>query len=1154
GTETLSGAQAGQAALGVEAGAALDISGAVSARTLAGSGDVTLQDGSALTLKGDGSFAGGIAGAGALAIEGQQTLTGENTFTGGTDIASGAGLTVADTATHAAGLAGAVTDDGSLILDNTTDPTHSTTLAGDITGAGAVIAKDGALTLAGANSFSGGLHGENAVLTATTASLGTGGVALDGGSLTLAQDTDGTTADAITGTGSLIKTGRGTLTLSAASSFMGGTAIQSGTVAITDGAALGTGAVRNDAALTLALAGDGTVANAISGKGHVSKSGEGRVKLAGAGTWTGGAAIDAGTLAGGVNAFGTGAIVDNAALEVDADRDGTFANSVSGTGNVAYDLAKDADVTVTGHNGYAGGTDIETGTVTGGAGAFGSGSITDNGHLVVDQASDATMGNAIGGTGSLTKEGAGNLTLTGHNDYAGGTDIEHGTLTAGTDSLGTGAITDNASLVLKQDYNGTVAGAISGSGSVTKLGTGDVTLQDVNTYTGGTNVLTGTLTGTISSFGTGAISVAKGAVLDIDQKTDPEMANAISGAGAVVKTNTGTVVMTGTDTHTGGTVVTAGTLVTTAANLAGGQVVNNATLIVKQDSGTANLNTSLSGSGSLVKQGAGVLNVTGDTSGLTGATDVQDGTLNIESDTTSDITTRSGSILSGQGSVGNTVIETGSTLAPAGDGIGTLHVAGNLVMNQGASLKSNTDGAHTDLVDVAGSAKVTGAAEVLSSTGNVSLRYGQSLTILHADGGVTGRFGGFTTNIASLYPFLTPGLVYDADDVMVSLVRNQAVAFGAYAISRNQQTVASALDGASLSNPIVTAVEQQGGEQSRRSYDSLSGEIRASVKTNLIQDTQLVRSAVFDRLASAECGMAAGGLSTAGLKSGEKTAGGHCESGPVLWGEAFGDHGHNDSNGTAGSMKRTSAGFIMGLDSLVTDTNIRVGGLVSYGHDRFSIGDGRASSGRADNLTIGGYAGTHWKRLMVRGGATYAWNMLNMTRSVVAGGFHDHETGRALGGTAQGFGELAYHLGDDRNSFEPFGQVAYVNQSLGGSHEHGGAAALRTRGSDTGVTFATFGMRGSKSFAVKPGFDLSVFGSAAYRHAFGSLTPTAHQVFAGAGSMDVAGTPLAGDAAVLQAGVSYKVGKNVDVGLSYTGQFGTSYEDNAIQAHAKVNF
>ncbi|AQT06254.1 autotransporter domain-containing protein [Acetobacter persici] len=104
------------------------------------------------------------------------------------------------------------------------------------------------------------------------------------------------------------------------------------------------------------------------------------------------------------------------------------------------------------------------------------------------------------------------------------------------------------------------------------------------------------------------------------------------------------------------------------------------------------------------------------------------------------------------------------------------------------------------------------------------------------------------------------------------------------------------------------------------------------------------------------------------------------------------------------------------------------------------------------------------------------------------------------------------------------------------------------------MTFATFGMRGRKSFTVKPVFDLSVFGAAAHRHAFGGLTPTAHQAFAGAGGMDVAGTPLEGDAAVLQAGLSYKVGKNVDVGLPYTGQFGTSYLENAIQAHAKVNF
>ncbi|WP_244285190.1 autotransporter-associated beta strand repeat-containing protein [Acetobacter persici] len=1360
GAETLTGVQAGQAAVGVEAGAGLTVAGQVTARALSGAGAVTLADGADLSLTGDGAFAGDIAGAGGLAVSGQQALTGANGFTGGTAIAAGAGLTVGDTAGHAASLSGAVQDDGSLTVDNSADATHATTLAGDITGTGSVVAKDGALTLAGSNSFSGGLHGEGAAITASTASLGTGGVDLAGGSLTLAQDVAGATGDVITGTGSLIKTGAGTLTLDGDNTYAGGTNIQSGTIVITSASGLGTGAVRDDGGLTLALSGDGTVANAlsgtgsldktgagtvtltgsnsltggltvasgtvtastaslgtggvdlaggsltlaqdvagatgdvitgtgsltktgagtltlsgdntyagttdvqagtllvngnstgatgavtvesgaalggtgeiggsvtvlsgatltpgaagagtlgirgsltladgsvaqydlgqpwvaggaqndlvkvggdlhlggtlnvasdaqsganladgvyrlyeyggsltgtealsghlpidggdvasvqtsvageislvvsrlgtefwngggtangtltggsgkwtaagygwtdvaasvdvkwnagstamfegqagavhvddsagrvsvsgiqfanadgqsyvlsgdtlyaaqktlginvgdgtsagaairaeidsqisdsqvaggaelvktglgtltlggdntytggtniqsgtiaitsasglgtgavrddggltlalsgdgtvanalsgtgtldktgagtvtltgadtgtggltvesgtlvlgagagpagrtvtvaagagldtsagdmgavslagagtlalgtetfslsnaagtfsgtvsgtgeldvasgaetlagvqagqaavgveagagltvagqvtaralagagavtladgadltlrsdrdssssnpISGRGHLTKAGAGRLALAGAGAWTGGTAIDAGTLAGGADAFGAGAIADNAVLEIDSGHDATFGNSVAGSGRVTYDVAASADVTVTGQNIYTGGTDIETGTVTGTAGSFGAGGITDNGHLVIDQSTDATMGNAISGTGSLTKEGSGNLTLTGANSYGGGTDIERGTLTAGTASLGTDHITDNASLVLKQDYNGTVAGEISGSGSVTKLGAGDVTLQDVNTYTGGTSVQAGTLTGTISSFGSGAISVAKGAVLDIDQKDDPVMANAISGAGAVEKTNTGTVVMTGTDTHTGGTVVTAGTLVTTAANLAGGQVVNNATLIVKQDSGSAVLAAPVSGSGTLIKQGDGVLNITGDTSGLTGTTDVEQGTLNVETSMLADITTRTGSVLSGQGTVGNTVIQTGSVLSPAGDGIGTLKISGNLLMNPASTLKSTTDGSHTDLVNVSGKAQVTGSAEVLSNISSSTLRYGQSLTILHAGGGVTGRFGSFTTNLSSLYPFLTPG-------------------------------------------------------------------------------------------------------------------------------------------------------------------------------------------------------------------------------------------------------------------------------------------------------------------------------------------------------------------------------------------------------------
>ncbi|MFT8957900.1 MAG: autotransporter-associated beta strand repeat-containing protein, partial [Gluconobacter oxydans] len=455
GTETLSGVQAGQAALGVAAGADLDITGAVSARALAGAGSVALADGSVLTLKGDGSFAGDIAGAGALSIEGQQTLTGENTFTGGTDITSGAGLTVADTATHAAGLAGAVTDDGSLTVDNSTDPTHSTTLAGDITGAGVVIAKDGALALAGANSFSGGLHGENAAITATTASLGTGGVALDGGSLTLAQDTDGATADAISGTGSLIKTGRGTLTLAAASSYTGGTAIQSGTVEVTDAGALGTGAVQDDAALTLALASDGTVANAISGTGTIEKTGSSSVTLTGTNSYSGGTTISGGTLSGTTGALGTGQITDNAALDIDGT--GSLANTVTGTGSLTKTGA--GDLALTGANTFTGGLDIASGSVTAAVPGLGAGAIRDDGGLIVQQDTTAAIAADITGTGHLTKEGTGTLSLTGANSYSGTTEVVAGTLRVDDDSsAATGALTVDGGAAL--GGGGTIGGAV----------------------------------------------------------------------------------------------------------------------------------------------------------------------------------------------------------------------------------------------------------------------------------------------------------------------------------------------------------------------------------------------------------------------------------------------------------------------------------------------------------------------------------------------------------------------------------------------------------------------------------------------------------------------------------------------------------------------
>ena len=101
--------------------------------------------------------------------------------------------------------------------------------------------------------------------------------------------------------------------------------------------------------------------------------------------------------------------------------------------------------------------------------------------------------NDIGGTGSLEKLGSGTLVLIGANTYAGGTTIGGGTLVGHAGAFGTGAIVDNAALVIDQSTDGTLANAISGSGTLTKTNTGTLTLTGLSTLSGATTVQAGRL-------------------------------------------------------------------------------------------------------------------------------------------------------------------------------------------------------------------------------------------------------------------------------------------------------------------------------------------------------------------------------------------------------------------------------------------------------------------------------------------------------------------------------------------------------------------------------------------------------------------------------------------------------------------------------------
>lgn len=112
-------------------------------------------------------------------------------------------------------------------------------------------------------------------------------------------------------------------------------------------------------------------------------------------------------------------------------------------------------------NTYTGGTTISGGTLQiGDGGTTGSitGNVTNNAALAFNRSDNLTFGGIISGTGTLTKQGAGALTLSGTNTYSGATSVESGSLLV-NGSLGNTAVSVDSGALL--GGSGTIAGAVT---------------------------------------------------------------------------------------------------------------------------------------------------------------------------------------------------------------------------------------------------------------------------------------------------------------------------------------------------------------------------------------------------------------------------------------------------------------------------------------------------------------------------------------------------------------------------------------------------------------------------------------------------------------------------------------------------------------------
>ncbi|HEV2970905.1 MAG TPA: autotransporter-associated beta strand repeat-containing protein [Pirellulales bacterium] len=512
-----------------------------------------------------------------LTTAGQISLAGINTYSGGTIISSGVLTINADAALGAipaspqtnltfpanggtlrAGGTPTLNVNRSILIASGVTASFDTngnamTIAGAITDADGtgVVAKVGAgvLTLSGVSSYGGGT-----MVTAGTLRPGVGGGAsvfgASGSKITVAA---GATLDynGIPLNGGTAAAPTPDYPVFAAGAGVGGL-----------GALVDNGPTNDSSVRLLTLTGDTTVGGTV--RWGMRSSNDGNATLTGGGfslTKVGASDFVFATIA----ATGNSSLMTGVAnININAGRlvvanaatiDNTVAGSIfintTGTLDLGdYTAGGAPDVFILKPIVMAGGTIVTDAASNQGNATIGAPiSLNATGLINPQATSILTLSGAItDGTASngITINGAGTVVLTGANAYSGVTTISAGTLqidnggTTGT--LGTGNVVDNAALVFnRSDTTYTVPNAISGTGSLTHAGSGNLVLTGNLSYAGPTTITSGVLT-------------------LANPTTDETLKGAIGGGGSLVKSAANMVTLVNGGTFTGGTTINQGTL------------------------------------------------------------------------------------------------------------------------------------------------------------------------------------------------------------------------------------------------------------------------------------------------------------------------------------------------------------------------------------------------------------------------------------------------------------------------------------------------------------------------------------------------------------------------------------------------------------------
>ena len=274
-----------------------------------------------------------------------------------------------------------------------------------------------------------------------------------------------------------------------------------------------------------------------------------------------------------------------------------------------------------------------------------------------------------------------------------------------------GDISNLSDLTVTSSQNATIAGIISGSGALTKSGTGALSLSAVNTFTGNINLNEGELvvsgSGQLAS-GSYSGDIINQGIFEYGSTATQILSGIISGTGDLEKTtSTSNLNLTGANTYSGNTTISSGTLTIGSSGSLGSRSyagrITNSDSFVYSSSIDQTLSGTISGSGTLTQSGSGSLTLSGNNS-YTGSTYISSANL----------------IAGHNGSLGNspTIISSSGILSvSSGITLPSISTSNSITLNSGITT-TGTQYYGSDVIVSAGS--VSDPVEFTTTNSNIT--------------------------------------------------------------------------------------------------------------------------------------------------------------------------------------------------------------------------------------------------------------------------------------------------------------------------------------------------------------------------------------------------------------------------------------------------